>query len=85
MRALLLKLGASSTSTVVSAFDNIIGYHSYYSGATVYKTNKPSGLNAFVAFEPSGLTITVPIDAYDHTSTKFETWCDMNRNYGTFY
>lgn len=89
MRALLLQLGASNSSAVVQAFDNIIGYHSYYSGATVYQTNKPSGLNAFVAFEPSGYFITVPKDVYNCTSsvysTKFETWCNMNREYGTFY
>ena len=89
MRPLLVQLGAAETSAVVKAFDNLIGYHAYYKNASVYKTNKPTGLNAFVAFEPSGYTITVPKDAYNCTSsvysTKFETWCNMNRNYGTFY
>lgn len=88
MRGLLLNLGASETSTVVSAFDNLIASNEYCSSCSDYKSKQPSGLNAFVAFAPSGYSMQISKSNYNHTeyvyTSKFTTWCDMNRNYGTF-
>ena len=88
MRGLLLNLGASETSTVVSAFDNLIASNEYCSSCSDYKSKQPSGLNAFVAFAPSGYSMQIIKSNYNHTdyvyTSKFTTWCDMNRNYGTF-
>ncbi len=89
MLDLLLKLGASSTSTVVQSLLNVIGYSAYCANASVYQTTKPSGVNAFVAFQPSGYYIQIMKSDYNYQNgvvcTKFTTWCDMNRNYGKFY
>ena len=88
MRGLLLNLGATETSTVVSAFDNLIASNEYCDSCSDYQSKKPSGLNAFVAFAPSGYTMQISKSNYNHTdyvyTSKFTTWCDMNRNYGTF-
>lgn len=88
MRGLLLNLGAAETSTVVSAFDNLIASNEYCNSCSDYQSKKPSGLNAFVAFAPSGYTMQISKSNYNHTdyvyTSKFTTWCDMNRNYGTF-
>lgn len=88
MRGLLLNLGASKSSTVVSAFDNLIASNEYCNSCSDYQSKKPSGLNAFVAFAPSGLSMQISKSNYNHTeyvnTSKFITWCDMNRNYGTF-
>ena len=89
MRGLLLNLGAAETSTVVNAFDNLIASNEYCSSCSDYKSKQPSGLNAFVAFAPSGYDMKISKSNYNHTeyvnTSKFITWCDMNRNYGTFY
>lgn len=89
MRGLLLNLGAAETSTVVSAFDNLIASNEYCNSCSDYQSKKPSGLNAFVAFAPSGYYMQISKSNYNHTdyiyTSKFTTWCDMNRNYGTFY
>jgi uncharacterized protein YjdB len=88
MRGLLLNLGATETSTVVSAFDNLVASNEYCNSCSDYQSKKPSGLNAFVAFAPSGYTMQISKSNYNHTdyvyTSKFTTWCDMNRNYGTF-
>lgn len=88
MRGLLLNLGATETSTVVSAFDNLIASNEYCNSCSDYQSKKPSGLNAFVAFAPSGYSMQISKSNYNHTdyvyTSKFTTWCDMNRNYGTF-
>lgn len=88
MRGLLLNLGASATSTVVSAFDNLIASNKYCARCSDYQSKQPSGLNAFVAFAPSGYSMQISKSNYNHTeyvyTSKFITWCDMNRNYGTF-
>lgn len=88
MRGLLLNLGATETSTVVSAFDNLIASNEYCDSCSDYRSKQPSGLNAFVAFAPSGYYMQINKSNYNHTdyvyTSKFITWCDMNRNYGTF-
>ena len=80
MGGLLNNLNAPSTLT--SAYNNIICYHKYYSQASKYSSKKPTGLNAFVAMQyDDDYVIQLTKSDYPTTSTKFTTWCNMNRDH----
>ena len=85
MGGLLNNLKAPSTLT--SAYNNIIGYHKYYSQASKYSSKKPSGLNAFVAMQYDDDEYVIQLEKSDYptTSTKFTAWHDMNIDHGTWY
>jgi len=77
----LTKMGVTSGS-LYNAVQNIIGYSGYTSD---YKTNKPCGVNVFVAYNNPG-SFQISKSDYTTADTKFTNWRTLNiNNWPSYY